>query len=314
MSLLVAISGWPEEPWLKRFRMLVKDRPVLSQHDDYDPASITYVAAWKPPQGLLASLPHLKAILYLGAGVDHLFADPSLPNLPISRVVDDDLTLRMSEWVMMQVLMQHRGARLLLDAQSRKEWLEGEDPPVAAKVRVGMLGIGVLGADAAQKLKVMGYDVAGWSPSGRSLGDLPVFKGTPELDAFLARTDILVSLLPLTDATRGILNAGLFRRLAQDGAIRGPVLINAGRGGLQNEADILACLDNGTLAAAALDVFETEPLPQASPLWLHPKVTITPHNSAGSDPEAVAAYAVRQMRAHDAGKPMENVVDRQRGY
>ncbi len=119
--------------------------------------------------------------------------------------------------------------------------------------------------------------------------------------------------MPLTEATRGILNRGLFEKLPRDGAIPGPILINAGRGGLQKEADILACLDNGTLSSAVLDVFETEPLPQDSPLWLHPKVTITPHNSAGSDPEAVAAYAVRQLRAHVAGLPMENVVDPTRG-
>jgi glyoxylate/hydroxypyruvate reductase len=314
VSLLLAVSGWQEEPWLNRLRTLVPDRPVISRNEPYDPASIEYVAAWKPPAGLLASLPNLKAVLYLGAGVDHLFADPTLPVVPISRVVDEDLTLRMSEWVMMHVLMQHRRARSLLEAQWRKQWLEGEDPPVAARVRVGMLGVGVLGADAAHKLKMMGYDVAGWSPSGRALGDIPVFKGEAELDAFLGRTDILVSLLPLTDATRGILDASLFERLARNGAIPGPILVNAGRGGLQKEADILACLENGTLAAATLDVFETEPLPQSSPLWLHPKVTVTPHNSAGSDPAAVAAYAVRQMRAHMAGKPMENVVDRTRGY
>jgi glyoxylate/hydroxypyruvate reductase len=314
MTLLVAISGWPEQPWLDRFRALLPERPVVSQNAAYDPATIEYVAAWKPSHGLLASLPNLKAILYLGAGVDHLFADPALPAVPISRVVDDDLTLRMSEWVVMHCLMQLRGADMLRRAQSEKHWFDGEDPPIAANIRVGMMGIGVLGADAAHKLKVMGFDVAGWSAKGRTLNAIPIYAGEAQLGAFLARTDILVTLLPLTKDTRGILNRSLFKKLARKGALGGPILINAGRGGLQKEADILACLNDGTLKAAVLDVFEVEPLPQDSPLWLHPKVTITPHNSAGSDPAAVAAYAARQLRAHAAGRRMENVVDPQRGY
>jgi glyoxylate/hydroxypyruvate reductase len=314
MTLLVAISGWPEEPWLARFRSLLPDLKVVSQHAEYDPAAIDYIAAWKPPHGLIAGLPNLKAILYLGAGVDHLFADPSLPDLPISRVVDDDLTLRMSEWVVMHCLMQQRGAEFLRREQDAKRWFDGPDAPLASRVRVGIMGIGVLGADAAKKLKVMGFDVAGWSPSGRSVEGIEMFAGAQMRDAFLARTDILVSLLPLTEETRGILNTALFRKLARDGALGGPILINAGRGGLQKEADILACLDDGTLKAAVLDVFEIEPLPDSSPLWLHPNVTVTPHNSAGSDPEAVAAYAVRQLRAHQSGRPMQNIVDPRRGY
>jgi glyoxylate/hydroxypyruvate reductase len=228
--------------------------------------------------------------------------------------VDDDLTLRMSEWVVMQVLMQHRGAERMRRAQAARLWDDREDPPIAAKVRVGMMGIGVLGSDAAKKLRLMGYDVAGWSASGRDLGSIPVFKGPAEFDRFLARTDILVSLLPLTSETRGILNRALFKKLARNGAIPGPILINAGRGGLQIETDILAALDDGTLKAAVLDVFEIEPLPQDSALWSHPAVTITPHNSAGSDPAAVAAYAVRQLKAHEAGRTMENIVQRDRGY
>jgi glyoxylate/hydroxypyruvate reductase A len=140
-----------------------------------------------------------------------------------------------------------------------------------------------------------------------------VFAGD-ELDAFLARTDILVSLLPLTPDTRGILNRELFRKLAHDGRLGGPVLINAGRGGLQVEADILACLDDGTLKAATLDVFETEPLPPDSPLWSHPRVTVTPHNAAVSEPDATARYIADQIRRFERDEPLQNVVDRERGY
>ena len=140
------------------------------------------------------------------------------------------------------------------------------------------------------------------------------FAGQGELTAFLKRTDILVALIPLTPDTDGIVNRGLLSQLARDGVLGAPVLINAGRGGLQNEDDILACLDDGTLGAATLDVFRTEPLPAQSPFWRHPKVTLTPHNAADSDPDAISDYIVAQIRAYEAGKPLQNVVDRVRGY
>jgi glyoxylate/hydroxypyruvate reductase A len=155
------------------------------------------------------------------------------------------------------------------------------------------MGLGELGRDAARKLRIMGFDVAGWSRSPKALDGLPSFSGEDGMKAFLARTDILVSLLPLAPETRGLINAELLSGLARDGRLGGPFLINAGRGGLQVEADILAALDAGTLKGATLDVFETEPLPSDSPLWLHPAVTVTPHNAAMSEPEATAGESLR---------------------
>jgi glyoxylate/hydroxypyruvate reductase A len=176
------------------------------------------------------------------------------------------------------------------------------------------MGLGVLGADAARKLAIMGFQVAGWSRKPKRLDGVTCFAGKAELEAFLARTDILVSLLPLTKDTRGLLDRRIFAGLARDGRIGGPVFINAGRGGTQNEADILACLDDGTLAAVTLDVFETEPLPQDSPFWTHPRVTLTPHNAATSDPDAVAAFVAAQIRRFEAGEPLRNTVDLRAGY
>jgi glyoxylate/hydroxypyruvate reductase A len=176
------------------------------------------------------------------------------------------------------------------------------------------MGLGVLGADAARKLKVMGFDVAGWSRSPKNLDGIVTFSGDDGLASFLARTDILVSLLPLTAETRGILNEALFAKLARDGRLGGPILVNAGRGGLQGEADIIASLDDGTLKAATLDVFETEPLPADSPLWTHPAVTVTPHNAAASEANAISAYIAEQIRRFESGEPLENVVKRDLGY
>jgi glyoxylate/hydroxypyruvate reductase A len=314
MTLLVAISGWEPELWVERFRRVLPDRKVVALGEPFDRRDVDFVASWKHPPGSLAGLPSLQAIFSLGAGVDHLIGDPRLPDVPIVRVVDTDLTERMSEYVVLHCLMHLRQQRRY-DAQQRdKVWDDDRRQPAAREVRVGVMGLGVLGTDAAGKLRTMGFDVAGWSRSPKTLEGIETFSGEGGLAAFLARTDILVSLLPLTDETRGILNRDLFSKLAQTGRLGGPVLINAGRGGLQVERDILASLDDGTLNAATLDVFETEPLSAESPLWTHPAVTITPHNAAMSEPDAISARIAEQIRRIERGEPVQNVVDRSLGY
>ena len=317
MTLLVVVNAisdnWGPERWRDRFAARMPGEVALWAHDPVDPASVRYVAAWKPPPGLLATFPRLKAIFNLGAGVDAILADPTLPDVPLIRVATDDLTNRMSEYVLLHVLMAHRRQRELDEAQRHGVWLP-KDQWAAKDLRVGVMGLGVIGIDAARKLAMLGFDVAGWSRSPKAAEGIRCFAGSSELPAFLARTDVLVVLLPLTPDTRGILDRKLFRGLARDGRIGGPVLINAGRGGLQVEADILEALDDGTLFAATLDVFEQEPLPGEHRFWRHPKVTVTPHNAADSDADTISDYVVRQIRAYEAGTPFENVVDRRVGY
>ena len=176
------------------------------------------------------------------------------------------------------------------------------------------MGLGVLGLDAVEKLKMLGYQVAGWSRSQKEIEGIECFSGADGLTPFLARTDILVCLLPHTPDTDGFVNTDLISSLAQDGTLPGPVLINAGRGRVQVEADILSALDDGTLWAASLDVFEEEPLPASSPLWTHPRVVITPHNASISDDRAVCRYVIDQIARHESGQPLQNVVDLKRGY
>jgi glyoxylate/hydroxypyruvate reductase A len=312
MNVLVAVT-WDPRPWIERFRRLLPDRKTVLPGEPFDRRGVRYVATWGPKPGSLSGLPNLQVIFSLGAGVDHLMAYPDLPDVPIARVAQDDLTERMSEYVVLHCLMHLRDQRHY-DAQQRdRVWRDDRHPPKASEVRVGLMGFGVLGQDAARKLRTMGFDVAGLSRGAKRVDGFSVFAGH-DLDAFLARTDILVSLLPLTPKTRGILNRALFQKLRRDGALGGPVLINAGRGGLQVEADILACLEDGTLKAATLDVFETEPLPDDSALWSHPRVTVTPHNAAVSEPEATARYIVDQIRRFERGAPLQNIVDPVRGY
>jgi glyoxylate/hydroxypyruvate reductase A len=232
--------------------------------------------------------------------------------VPVVRIVDPNLTMRMTEYVALHVLMHHRRLRLY-DAQQRQRLWRDHHQPAASEVAVGIMGLGVLGRDAAAMLVRLGFRVAGWSRSATSLPGVETFHGDG-LDAFLARTEILVCLLPATPATEGILNLSLLRKLKRDGALGGAYLINAGRGRLQVDADILAALDQGVLAGASLDVFPTEPLPADNPLWGHPAVTITPHNAAESDPQAITQNVVEQIARFERGEALDNVIDRRHGY
>ncbi|WP_315836319.1 glyoxylate/hydroxypyruvate reductase A [Bradyrhizobium prioriisuperbiae] len=316
LALLIrgGTDNWSNERWKARFTTACPGRPIVQVPEEgFDAASISYAAVWKPRPGELAGFPNLKVIFNLGAGVDAVLADTQMPNVPLVRVAVDDLTQRMTEYIVMHVLMHHRQQSYLAGCQQHKQWKPTQQWAAGA-VRVGLLGLGVLGRDAADVLTRLGFRVAGWSNSPKTMPGIECYAGAAGLRPFLARTDILVCLLPLTPDTRHILNRPLFAQLAKDGPLGGPILINAGRGGLQNEADILSCLEDGTLNAATLDVFETEPLPVTSPLWTHPRVTISPHNAADTDADAISIYVARQIADFERGLPLANVVDRSRGY
>ena len=277
---------------------------------------IRYALAWGPPAGVLKTLPELQLIISVGAGVDHLFKDPELPRVPIVRYVDADLTGRMTAYVTLHVLWHQRRMSEFLQHQARQAWKYLPEP-ATHEVRVGIMGLGVMGEAAARPLAALGFNLNGWTRSPRQIAGMTCYAGDGQRGAFLAETDILVCVLPHTPDTRGILNRDLIRGLSRKGRhprLPGPVLINAGRGPLQVEADILAALEAGELYAASLDVFESEPLPPSSPLWRHPRVVITPHNAAESEPGAIVRYMLRQVRAHMRGQAVENLVDPLRGY
>src|ERR1700751_5857006 len=316
LALLIhgGTENWSPERWKARFDQVCGDRAVLLlPKAELDPAEVHYAAVWKPVPGELAGFPNLRVIFNLGAGVDALMADKTLPAVPLVRVSVEDLTDRMAEYVVLHVLMHHRQEPYLRDSQRARRWAPKHQWPASA-ISVGIMGLGVLGPNAADVLRRIGFKVAGWSRSRKQIDGIACFAGTDQLDAFLKRTDILVCLLPLTPDTHHILNRDLFARLNRNSPLGAPVLINAGRGGLQNEADIIACLDDGTLGAASLDVYAQEPLPADSPFWTHPKVVLTPHNAADTDPDEISKYVARQIEKFEAGGALDNVVDRRRGY
>ena len=311
--LLLHLSDVDEASWAGKLKAALAPYPVVRRGDDFDPAEVRYIFVWKPKPDAFDGLDNLKAILSLGAGVDALLKHPRLPDAPIVRFVDADLSQRMSDYVVAHVTMHHRLYTRFRADQKARRWSQLY-PPAASETTVGIMGMGVLGQDAAQRLRPLGFTLRSWSRTPKAVEGVEGFAGAERFDAFLEGTDILVNLLPLTPETTGILNYETFGKLRRGKLDGGPVIVNAARGGHQREADIVRALGDGTLGAASLDVFETEPLPATSPLWDIENCYITPHIAAISNEATGVSYFSRIIREHEAGKPLVNVVDRKRGY
>jgi glyoxylate/hydroxypyruvate reductase A len=308
-ALLFQPAGFPHQPWTDHLRRIMPELDIRTEDDEARRDEIVYCIAWKPKPGSLRSFANLKVVFSMGAGVDGIIADPTYPkHVPLSRVVDDTLAQSMTEYVVLHVLAWHRRLRDLDALQKLKKWRPISSPRTE-NVRVGILGFGELGKAAATALKALNYQLSGWSASPKVFPGVRSFADQDGLAPFLSQTDILVCLLPLTPATAGILNAKTFALLPKDACI-----INCARGGHLIEEDLIAALDSGHLQGATLDVFQTEPLPDTSPLWAHPKIVVTPHNAAATDREAFIRHVADTIRRMDQNLPPENLVDFARGY
>jgi glyoxylate/hydroxypyruvate reductase A len=310
-TILVSLPLVWAEVWTAPLAELAPSfRIFVDEKDTYAPDSIDYVLSFRPPPGLLKSLPNLKVAFSLGAGVDGFLTDKDYPrHVPLVRLVDRGLSRDMTHYIVMHTLIFHRGQRAYDALQRQGKWRQSLPARSAEDTRVGILGLGEIGTLVAARLSDLDFVVAGWSRTRKVVPGIESFAGADEFDAFLARSDILVCVLPLTPDTRGILNRETFAKLP-----KGAFVINAARGGHLIEDDLIAAIDNGNLAGATLDVFQIEPLPESSPLWAHPKITITPHIAALSDPRAVARAAVEGIARHERGEPLQNLVDFSRGY
>jgi glyoxylate/hydroxypyruvate reductase A len=315
MTLLLHLADQNEPSWAARFAAALPGRRVVLRGDTFEPDEVEYIFVWKPKPDAFDGLNRLKAVLSFGAGVDALLRHPNLPaGVPIVRFMDAELAQRMSDYVLQSVLLHHRLFTRYNRDQQARAWRQLYPAP-AWDVTVGIMGLGQLGLDAIRHLRVFGYKLRGWSRSAKAIEGVETFSGEAGFGAFLGGTDILVNLLPLTEETQGILNYETFRQLRRGGLDGdGPVVINAARGGHQREADIVKALQDGTLFAASLDVFETEPLPQDSPLWGLDNCYITPHIAAASTEATGVAYFSKVITEHEAGRPLPNVVDVNRGY
>ncbi|MEK9850623.1 MAG: glyoxylate/hydroxypyruvate reductase A [Candidatus Puniceispirillum sp.] len=264
---------------------------------------------WAPPAGAFADMPNLKGIINKGQGVDHIMRDPTVPrDVPLVRLVDPDMSDALSHWVILAALDFWRDASYYRRCQTQKIWKPVVQRP-ATGATIGIMGVGAIGSVVAKRFAALGFAVRGWARSPREIDGVTVFAGSDSLDKFLDDVDILVSVLPLTDETTGIMNADLFARLA-----KGAFVINGGRGQQLVEDDLLTALEAGQLAGAALDVFAHEPLPKDHPFWTHPKITVWPHVAAQTNPNTAASQVAAAITAIMAGKMPENRVDWHRGY
>ena len=310
MKLLFISAVNKAEAWREAMLNELPELEFRVWPDEAEPRDdVDYALVWRPPHGLLKTYPNLKAILSLGAGIDGIVCDPELPrHLPIVRLVDHCLTDGMSEYVIYWVLHYHRhmGKYSRMVADGKWSNLPQHDTRLR---RVGILGLGELGGNAARKLAALGFDVAGWSRSEKDIQGVTSFTGRDALKLFLARTEILVCLLPLTDKTAGIINAETIAQLPH-----GAFVINPARGGHVVDAELLAALNSGHLAGATLDVFHNEPPPPDHPFWSHPKVAVTPHMASLTVPHYAAEYIAMNIRRITAGEVPLNVVDLDKGY
>jgi len=294
--------------WIEPLRNAAPELEFRIWPDFGDPDDIDFAIVWHHEPGTLRQFKNLKAILSLGAGVDHVVRDADLPEVSVGRIVDDRLTAGMSEYAVMNVLWQFREMPLLAAQQSARRW-QYREPPDAQSTTVGILGLGTIGRDIARKLAVFDFRIAGWSRTAKDLDGIAGYHGVDGLHPFLNVSNFLVCVLPLTPETRGIVNRDTLAALPQ-----GAHVINIGRGPLVVDDDLLAALDSGHIASATLDVFNREPLPADHPYWSHPRVVVTPHNAGDSLPEFVVPQILANVRAALAGRPLLNPVDRNRGY
>ena len=296
---------WPNaEAWLAALRAGGPEFAFVSWPALDEPEAIEAAVVWRPPADMLQQLSNLRVICAMGAGVDYLF-HPGIepPQAPVVRLVDPIMCERMASYVLAAVLYHQRQLGQYREQQRQRLWRQAMHPDTA-DVRIGIMGLGPMGRASAELLARVGYDVAAWSRRPRSTAGVHCFAGPDEFVEFLGRSDFLVCVLPLTPATRGILNRATFDALPE-----GAGVINAARGAHLIEADLIAALDAGRLAGAVLDVVSLEPLPEDHPLWRHPKVLITPHVASLSNPSTGAAQIVATLRAVQAGERPAHVVD-----
>lgn len=308
-ALLIAATGEDPEPYRLDLARRLPDLTIHAEGEEYDTATIAYALCWQPTPGLLATLPALEAIFSMGAGIDHILADPELPAAPpIVRLMHDRTRDQVRDYVVHCVLHYYRQMDVAARQQAEKSWkfLQIRDK---SQLKVGILGLGEMGTAAAQGLTALGFTVLGWARSPKTIKGVTSFYGEDGLAKMLPQVSYLISLLPATEETVGVLNAKLFAALP-----RGAVVVNMGRGNHLVPQDLLAALAAGQIGAATLDVFTPEPMPQDSPFWTHPNVRVTPHIGSDGNGSIIADAVGLNIERMSRGLPPEPVGDRTRGY
>ena len=308
LNILISAAG-DDEKWKSVMVDRLPDANIVTGEDNYDPATIDYALFWKQPQGLIKTLTNLKAIFSLGAGVDHVVSSPTLPaDLPVIRLEDAGMADQMVQYHLYAALHFMRDFDVYCAQQAKADWTQ-HDVARISKCRVGVMGLGALGAAVATSLANLGFAVSGWSRSMKAIDGITTYAGKETLAEFLGQSDILICLLPRTPETENVLNSSTLSFL-----LKGVAIINAARGAMINEVDLLRALDTGHLRGAFLDVAVTEPLPESHPFWDHAKIRITPHIAAATRFEESVDQIAENLDRLERGETPRGLVDRQNGY
>ena len=308
MTVLYKANRERGAEWARFFAERAPHLPFRLWPDIGDPADVRYLVAWVPPDDIAATFPNVELVFSVGAGVDQFDASKLPPHVPLLRMLEPGIAETMVEYVTMAVLALHRDLLSFIAQQRDQVWREIRITP-SRRRRVGVMGLGQLGQAVLERLKAFGFPLSGWNRSPREIAGVSCYASVDALPEFLGNTDILVCLLPLTDETRGILNADLFARLPH---VAG--LVNVGRGPHLVEADCIAALETGALSGAVLDVTDPEPLPADHPFWSHPRILLTPHNASMTTPDTAVDYVLDVIARHRRGEDLPGRVDRNRGY
>lgn len=309
MAIVIIRQDNKIDSWKKALKAKAPDISIYSYLEEHPKEEITLACVWKQPVDSLKQYPNLKCIASLGAGVDFIFKDQSVPeNIPITRIVDPVLASDMSEFVLALILSFFKNLNNYRTDQMKKVWYPQEYKRIS-DVTVGIMGMGALGEKLAEDLIKNRFKVIGWATSPKIIPGVEVYTGDKEKNTFLSKSNILVCLLPLTRETTGILNSKLFKELPKQSYV-----INVARGGHLVDEDLLEYINNGHLAGAGLDVFHEEPLSVEHPFWTHPKINITPHIASVSDIESVIPQLLENYGRLKEGLPLNNIVNREKGY
>jgi len=292
-----------------KFAQHMPEVAVAIADEPYDKGAVRYMLTWQVPNDIKTAYPNLELIFSLGAGADQFVMSEVPDGVPVVRLIDDGLTSMMQEYVTMAVLALHRDLPGYLDNQRNQIWERVSVPPLPSDRRVGVMGLGELGRGALRALKPFGFSLSGWARSAHQIEGVETFHGEGALPRFLAQTDILVCLLPLTSATRSILNSNLFAQLP-DGAS----LVHVGRGKQLDHHALTKALNSGKLRSAVIDVTAPEPLPEGHPFWVDPRIILTPHIACITRLETSLPGIFDNLKRHQVGQPLRGIVDKTLGY
>lgn len=309
MSLLFIAPNRNMKRWEKAVLEEDPDLDVEIWPDVADPKRVQFAVTWRQPEHVLNQYPNLKAISSIGAGVNHILEDDTVPNdLPICRVVSPSLNRQMQEYVLSAVLNYQRNTFTYFKQKQQGVWKEHRNKS-PDEIHSGVMGLGALGRPIAEELARFNYKASGWSKSRKEIEDVDTFAGQDEFEDFLTQTNVLICVLPLTEETRDILDLDVFKKMQHPG-----FLINVARGEHLVEEDLIYALDKGWMEGACLDVFSEEPLSENHPFWNRENIMITPHVSSVTEPDEVAGQLVENYKRLMSGMELKHTVDRQKGY